>query len=179
MIEGAIEAYPRDRWIRSNAAWRFLSAGDPERAKIEADTAIAIDDSYGDVYAARGWAFLTLGNIESALQDFEKNLELNRQSVSALSDLAIANYRAGNEDKARQLLDEILAIDVSTYSSYEAVARVFVILGDADSSFEWLERGYDARSRGMIFLTTHSTWDPIRDDPRFQDLMNRLASGEF
>ncbi len=175
MIEGAIEAYPRDRWIRSNAAWLFQRAGNPERAKIEADRAIAIDDSYGDVYAARGSAFLSLGNIESALQDFEKNLELNSQSVAALSDLAIANYRAGNEERARQILHEILAIDVSTYSSYDAVAQVFVTLGDTKSTFEWLERGYNARSRGMIFLHEQSAWDPIRDDVRFQDLMRRLA----
>jgi len=175
MIEGAIESYPRDRWIRSNAAWRFLNAGNPQRAQIEADRAIAIDDSYGDVYAARGWARASLENIEGALQDFEKNLELNPQSVSALSDLAIVNYRAGNEERARQILDEILAIDVSTYSSYEAVARVFVTLGDIKSTFEWLERGYNARSRGMTFLNVQSAWDPIRDDVRFQNLVRRLA----
>jgi len=175
MIEGAIEAYPRDRWIRSNAAWRFLGAGNPARAKIEADTAIAIDDSYGDVYAARGWARASLEDIEGALQDFEKNLELNPQSVSALSDLAIINYRAGNEERAHQILDEILAIDVASYSSYEAVAEVFLTLGDINSTFEWLERGYNARSRHMIFLNTFSTWDPIRDDVRFQDLIRRLA----
>ena len=175
MVEGAIEAYPRDRWIRSNAAWRFLGAGNPERAKIEADAAIAIDDSYGDVYAVRGWAFLSLGNVESALLDFEKNLELNSQSVSALSDLAIANYWSGNEGRARQLLDEILAVDVSTYSSYEAVARLLVTLGDLEASFAWLERGYVARSRGMIFLRGQGAWDPIRNDVRFLDLMRRLG----
>jgi TolB-like protein/DNA-binding winged helix-turn-helix (wHTH) protein/Tfp pilus assembly protein PilF len=174
MIEGAIAAYPRDRWVRSNAAWRFLDAGNPERAKIEADTAIAIDASYGDVYAARGWALLSLGFTESALLDFEKNLELNGESVSALSDLAIANHWAGNEETARQILDEILDIDTSTYSSYEAVARILVTVGDFESTFLWLERGYDARSRGMIFLNGQSAWDPIRDDPRFQDLMQRL-----
>ena len=174
MIEYAIEVFPRDRWIRSNAAWRFLSAGDPARAKIEAEMAIAIDDSYGDVYAARGWARASLEDIEGALHDLEKNLELNPQSVAAMSDLAAINYRAGNEERARQILDEILAIDVTTHSSYYSVAYVFLTLGDINSTFEWLERGYDARLRGMMFLNVQSAWDPIRDDIRFQDLIRRL-----
>jgi tetratricopeptide (TPR) repeat protein len=174
MIEGAIEAYPRDRWVRTNAAWLFLDAGNPERAELEADMAIVIDDSYGDVYAVRGRALLSLGNIDGALQDFEKNLELNRQSVYALSNLAIAKYQSGDEERASQLLDEILAIDVSTYSSYEAVAQVFITLGDVNSTFVWLERGYNARSRGMIFLNLQTKWDPIRDDLRFQDLLQRM-----
>ena len=72
-------------------------------------------------------------------------------------------------------LAKVLAIDVASYSSYEAVAQVFLTLGDINSTFEWLERGYNARSRHMIFLNTFSTWDPIRDDVRFQDLMHRLA----
>jgi TolB-like protein/DNA-binding winged helix-turn-helix (wHTH) protein/Tfp pilus assembly protein PilF len=177
MMEGAIEAFPRDRWVRSNAAWRFLGAGDYERAIAEADAAIAIDDSYGDVFASRGWAFLWRGNVERALQDFERNIELNGRSVSALSNLAIAHYRAGDEETTVRLLDEILAMDPATYASYENVARVFVTLGDFESAFEWLERGYAARSRGMIFLNEQRSWDSVRDDERFQDLMRRLNMG--
>ena len=177
MMEGAIEAFPRDRWVRSNAAWRFHAAGDFERAIAEADAAIAIDDSYGDAFASRGWANLSLGNIERAVQDFEKNLELNRRSAATLSALAIAQYRAGNEETTMRLLDDILAMDPATYASYEVVARVFVTLGDFESAFEWLERGYVARSRGMIFLREQSSWDPLRNDERFQDLMRRLNMG--
>jgi len=177
MMDDAVEAYPRDRWMRSNAAWRFLSARDYERAIAEADAAIAIDDSYGDVFSSRGWAFLWRGNVERALQDFETNIELNGRSVSALSDLAIAHHKVGNEETTVRLLDEILATDPSTYAAYEAVARVFVTLGDFESAFEWLERGYAARSRGMIFLHEQRSWDPVRNDERFQDLMGRLNMG--
>jgi tetratricopeptide (TPR) repeat protein len=117
------------------------------------------------------------GNVERALQDFERNIELNGRSVSALSNLAIAHYRAGDEETTVRLLDEILAMDPATYASYENVARVFVTLGDFESAFEWLERGYAARSRGMIFLNEQRSWDSVRDDERFQDLMRRLNMG--
>lgn len=177
MTEYAIEAYPRDRWVRSNAAWRFLSAGNYERAIVEANAAIDIDDRYGDAFASRGSAYLSLGNTERALQDLEKNLELNRRSVSSLSAFAIAHYEAGNEEIANRLLEEILATDPVTYASYEDVARVYVTLGDFESAFEWLERGYTARSRGMIFLNEQDSWDPIRNDERFQDLMRRMNMG--
>jgi len=177
MMEDAIEAFPRDRWVRSNAAWRFHAAGDYERAITEANAAIEIDHRYGDAFASRGWAYQSLGNTDRALQDLQRNLELTRRSVSSLSAFAIANYEAGNEEITNRLLDEILATDPATYASYEAVARVYVTLGDYESAFEWLERGYTARSRGMIFLHGQKSWDPIRDDSRFQDLMRRLNMG--
>jgi len=177
MMEDAIEAFPRDRWVRSNAAWRFHAAGDYERAITEANAAIEIDHRYGDAFASRGWAYQSLGNTDRALQDLQRNLELTRRSVSSLSAFAIANYEAGNEEVTNRLLDEILATDPATYASYEAVARVYVTLGDYESAFEWLERGYTARSRGMIFLHGQKSWDPIRDDSRFQDLMRRLNMG--
>ena len=111
------------------------------------------------------------------MQDLEKNLEINRRSVSSLSAFAIANYEAGNEEITNRLLEEILATDPATYASYEDVARVYVTLGDFESAFEWLERGYTARSRGMIFLKGQHSWDPIRNDERFQDLMGRMNMG--
>jgi hypothetical protein len=56
-------------------------------------------------------------------------------------------------------------------------ALVRVALGDIDVAFEWLEKAYDERSVLMLYLRTDAYLDPIRSDPRFDALMDRVGYG--
>jgi hypothetical protein len=56
-----------------------------------------------------------------------------------------------------------------------AIAFLHGRLGNADAAFEWLERGYEERANGMVYLHVESSWDSIRHDPRFQDLVRRVG----
>ncbi|MCZ6559828.1 MAG: hypothetical protein O6931_02915, partial [Gammaproteobacteria bacterium] len=174
LIETLIAKNPRDHWVRSNAAWRFHSAGDPHRAIAEASVAIEIDDSYGDAFGARGWANLAIGEVDHAIKDFERHVNLQNRSPIALSSLAIGHIRAGNRDAAMKLLDEIKQIESVKFVPPDVFARVYVHLGEFDEAILWLNRAYEARSRGMIFLNVHTSWDPIRNDPRFQSLLEKM-----
>ncbi len=51
---------------------------------------------------------------------------------------------------------------------------VYGILGDKDRAFQWLERGYRERSQAYSALNVDPSWDPLRSDPRFQDLVRRM-----
>ena len=174
LVETLSSRYPRDHWIRTNAAWRFLAAGDPRRAIAEASVAIEIDDSYGDAFGSRGWAYLAIGEADQAIQDFERHANLQNRSPIALSYLAIGNISAGNRDDAMNLLNEIKQLKSTSFVPPEIFARVYVALGDFDEAILWLDRAYDARSRGLIFLNANASWDPIRNDPRFQSLLQKM-----
>ena len=43
-----------------------------------------------------------------------------------------------------------------------------------DRAFEWLDKTYEARYSGLSYLKVMPVLDPIRDDPRFQDLLRRM-----
>jgi len=47
--------------------------------------------------------------------------------------------------------------------------------GETDEAFRWLERGYRERDRLMITTKTDPVFDPLRSDPRFQDLLRRIG----
>ena len=47
-------------------------------------------------------------------------------------------------------------------------------LGEMDQAFEWLEQGYETREGDMWALKAQPWFDPLRDDPRFQDLLRRM-----
>jgi len=115
-----------------------------------------------------------MGEIDKAIEDFERNAALHNQAPTALSSLAVAQVMAGNETGGRALLEDILQAAATGYVPPEEIARVYVALGDFDNAFLWLERSLEMRSRGLIFLNNHRSWDPVRGDPRFRDLLRAL-----
>jgi hypothetical protein len=48
-------------------------------------------------------------------------------------------------------------------------------LGDTNGALRALERGVDARSPMMVQIVTAAWFDPLRDDPDFQVLLDRVA----
>ena len=47
---------------------------------------------------------------------------------------------------------------------------------DQDEAFRWLEKGYEQRSSGMPYLPADVFWSGMRSDPRYADLLRRMAS---
>ena len=62
----------------------------------------------------------------------------------------------------------------STLVDAMRIARLYTYAGDKERALEWLGRAYEARLHNMIYLSVNPQWDPLRSDPRFQDLLRRM-----
>lgn len=49
-----------------------------------------------------------------------------------------------------------------------------VVLGDKEKTFEWLEKAFQVRDSDLPRFWLGPTFDPIRDDPRYNDLLKRM-----
>ncbi len=54
------------------------------------------------------------------------------------------------------------------------IAWVYGALGDVDRAFEYLERAYEADPFSLRFVNVDPMADPLRDDPRFAELLRKL-----
>ncbi len=54
------------------------------------------------------------------------------------------------------------------------ISRSYAYLGEKDQALEWLEKQYEGREGSIIFLNVWPGYDVLRDDPRFQDLLQRM-----
>ena len=54
------------------------------------------------------------------------------------------------------------------------LAVFYTQLGDKDQALEWLEKAFAERVTGLTRLKTRPELDPLRDDPRFSDLLLRM-----
>jgi predicted Zn-dependent protease len=88
--------------------------------------------------------------------------------------LGAAYANAGRKADAMNLLALAAERARHAYVSPVSVAQVYIGLGEYDTAFEWLERGYHDRDESMTALKVEPAYDEIRSDPRFRDLLRRM-----
>jgi tetratricopeptide (TPR) repeat protein len=84
--------------------------------------------------------------------------------------LGVSGDRAG----ARKVLAELQQLSKSRYVPALYFAVMYTGLGELDQAFAWLDKAYRERNDRLVYLAVDPIADPLRSDPRFHDLMNRL-----
>jgi tetratricopeptide (TPR) repeat protein len=91
-------------------------------------------------------------------------------------DLIAAQAAAGNKAAARtglgSELHRLQAEDSYVRPGY--LAEVYTNLGEKDEALRWLEQGYREHDVWLALLKVWPRFDPLRSDPRFQDLLRRM-----
>ena len=102
-------------------------------------------------------------------------VETSRGSSEALATHAHVLARCGNARPAEQFLDKLLVRAERTYVSQALIAQVMIGLGRTDDALDRLEAAADARATDLIWLGIRPVYDPLRDDPRFHDVLGRMG----
>jgi TolB-like protein/DNA-binding winged helix-turn-helix (wHTH) protein/Flp pilus assembly protein TadD len=55
------------------------------------------------------------------------------------------------------------------------IARNYAVLGENNKALDWLQKAYEVRHFHMPFISVEPMFDPLRSDPRFQDLLRRMG----
>ena len=93
----------------------------------------------------------------------------------ALSSLAYIYGRSGQTAKAQHALEELLQLDRKQQVDPPVIARAYLAVGDKEHGLAWLEKGYAQHSHELTGLKVTSEFDPLRSDPRFQELMRKVG----
>jgi TolB-like protein/Flp pilus assembly protein TadD len=92
-----------------------------------------------------------------------------------LGHLGNAYARAGQLEAARRtiarLQQDVQKDDVGRYE----IALIYAGLGNKKEAFQWLEDALQAHDAGLVYLKVDPCLDPLRSDPRFDDLMRRAG----
>jgi adenylate cyclase len=65
--------------------------------------------------------------------------------------------------------------DGITEEILNCLAALYGALGEPDDAFRHLERAYAERSAGLIYLHLDPMYDSLREDPRFQAMVERIG----
>ena len=54
------------------------------------------------------------------------------------------------------------------------IAQHYVYAGDLDRAIDWLEKAFEVRDPNLPYISVQPIYDPLRSNPRFQDLLRRM-----
>ncbi len=76
--------------------------------------------------------------------------------------------------EALQVIKELEAMSGASLSQAHWIAKIYATLNEKELAFSWLERGL---ATGAIapFYKDEPVWDPIRSDPRFEVLVEKMS----
>ncbi len=92
-----------------------------------------------------------------------------------LAALGHAYALAGQRMEAERVLAQLLKRRENSYVSAFDLAVLYTGLGQKEQALNWLEKSYQERSAFLIYMTWDPRLDPIRKEPRFQDIIRRVG----
>jgi serine/threonine-protein kinase len=122
-----------------------------------------------------GSGHLAMGDAETALQWFRRAQGMERAVRSYDAYIVRALAPLGRRDEAEEILGRLEEESRQHYVRAEILAMGYAAMGNLDRAFELLERAYQARSAGLIYLHLDSGYEPLRGDSRFTDLVGRIG----
>src|SRR5436309_2781974 len=102
-----------------------------------------------------------------------RGFETSRAPVF-LGSLGYAYGLAGERDKALAAIRDLHALAQRRYVSPVNFATAYSGLGDADATFGWLEKAFEARD-GRVQQLVQPCFDQLRGDPRYMELKGRIG----
>ncbi len=121
--------------------------------------------------------FIRSGSIKEAFAEIEKAKDARRNDPLLIYSAGMAYAASGKQAEALQSIKELEAIAGSSLSTAHWIAKIYATLNDKENAFSWLERGLATGALG-VFYKDEPVWDPIRDDPRFEELVGKMVVPE-
>ena len=147
--------------------------GDHDSSILLAQTALTSSPHYYELYYALGLAQSLTGRTHEAVATFERGVEYSRMPV-LLGWLAEAHVQNGNDDKAREVLANLLDLANRGNPMPVAIAVAAASLREHDLAFSWIEKAADLHDIFVSYITVLPSLSKLHDDPRYQRLLDRM-----
>ncbi len=106
---------------------------------------------------------------------FQKILALVPDDPAVLALLGHEYAVSGRRDDALQVISRLRDLASHRYVPALYIALTYTGLGEKNEAFRFLEEAFNERTEYLVYLDTEPLADPLRDDPRLSDLMQRVG----
>jgi len=172
-IQRAKELDPLSLIINLNVGIYLIRERKYDQAIQELRKLTDMDPSYSGAHSFLAQVYGLKKMYRESVSERQKVFELegDKELAEALQQgYAAAGYRGAVQNEIRILEER----SKRKYVSPILIADSYVRLGEKDRAFVWLERAYREHSSNLGYLKD-PLYDPLRSDPRFQDLLRRVG----
>jgi serine/threonine protein kinase/tetratricopeptide (TPR) repeat protein len=142
--------------------------------KAEAD-----NPSFGVAHIFLSYPYWGEHKYQQVIQEYQANAQVSGERINADYAAALdSGFRSGGWPTAAHKGIEVLTTQYKAKTNYLApytIAELYGDIGDKDHAFEWLNIAYQDRSILLIGLPTDFTFDSLRTDPRYAELVRKIG----
>lgn len=176
-LECAQALDPLSLITKTIGGYPFYYGRDYEQAAARFREVIEMDRNYSMAHFRLGLTYAQQGLVEEALAELRQSAKLSddRDVVAALGYI---HGLAGAVAAARAALAELAERGRTGFVSAYDKVLVHLGLGETKAALDWLERAYEEHSYWLIYLQVDPALDPLRANPRFQELLRKIFGPE-
>jgi serine/threonine-protein kinase len=171
--KGGAELDPLSAEANWVLGWMLYFARRYDAAVEQLRRTIDLDPNYFLAHVVLGASYAQKGQMSQAIPELEKATSLGECNQS-LGELGHAYALSGRRQEAQKIADRLTGEWKRSHIGAYDIAIIQVGLGEKDQALAWLEKAYEDRAFFMVDLKVEPELDPLRSDPRFQDLVRRM-----
>jgi TolB-like protein/Tfp pilus assembly protein PilF len=172
-LERARNADPLSSFPYALTGKGILNCGRPQEGLRYLEDALSFDKEDATALDSAGLAHVALGHLEEGIATLESVVEITHRGAHFLGSLGWALATAGRQAEARTILEELRARPTGS-PTVVSEAWLLGALGEIDAAFDVVARA-EEEYLAFLYFTGEPGFDPIRADPRFVALLERLG----
>jgi len=172
-MKKAMNVDPLSIIINADLAELLSLAHATEESIQQSRKTIEMDPAFALAHNHLGQAYLQKHMNREAVEELQEAVKLSNGSPTCIANLARANAVSDKKSEAVKLLGDLKKRSTPGQSFASEIAVIYASLGDTDQAMNWLEKGHEERFNPGVLI--RPGFDPLRADPRFEDLVRRTG----
>jgi TolB-like protein/Tfp pilus assembly protein PilF len=169
---------PQSLVINAGVGWCRYYAGQYRAAIDQYLDILKFAPDFALGHALLGMAYEQSGAYPNAEAEFKTAREQQVSPSLALAGLGRVYARAGRRADAQRVVDELEQPVPVRYVPAVYIGAVYAAMGERDKAISFTRKALEERSDYMIYLNTDPWAEPLRGDPRFQEIIRGVARGQ-
>ena len=171
----AIELEPASAGNHHSLGWIYFIARRYDDAIAEEQRALEMDPELHRAYNVLTNSYSLKGEDDKAFEAFLQMGILSGDEPAEINSLKTIYARSGWRGISERQLEEAKAKEKKGDPNYAKLAGISIDLGQREQAIDYLQKAVDQNRFTLITLKVNPRYDPLRSDPRFDDLIRRVG----
>jgi TolB-like protein/Tfp pilus assembly protein PilF len=169
----AIELDPLNSFFHAALAYYLYHARRYDDAMVQIRRTLELDPAATLAHHLLACCLLWKGDTAGAIAEFQRS-KIMVAGAWYQGLLGYAYAISGNRPKAEEMLRELEEMAKGQYVSSTAFADIHLGLGEKEKALDWLEKSYQDQESACWYLKVDPIYDSVRNEPRFQALVQKV-----
>ena len=171
--KSALELDPLALPTNMNYGWQLFFAGRYDEAIDQLRKTLEMEPNFAQGHWALGLALEQKKMFAEAGTEFQKAAALSESNATYIAALAHSSAASGKKSEALKLLSDLNRRSGEYVPPYW-MAAAYAALDEKNLALDWLDKAYQERSGGIVWLKVEPKLNPLREESRFKNLVQKV-----